>query len=1107
MNERAHTGRLRSRLRREHGSVRRALVARHALRAFAACAALIALAFSVGVALPGGPAAATVRLALLALASLAAIAIAVGAFVREAPGFGAWLESTEARFPELRSWLRNALDLEAGDDAGTSAELAGALREEAQRRLAGVPLATARPAVSPRAPMLAAGAAATLVVALGLLAPEAALRSWRTLADPAAAAPPVTLAVAPGSVRISPGATLAIRARVGGTDAMPRLLGDGPSPAPVLEGEQGGERRWRFDLPPVTRARGYAVRVQRTESPRYAIALAGEPQPVSFAFEYRAPAYARLPVQTGAATRGDLAALRGSVARVEVTFDRDLESLAATLPGRRAAAWTEITPRRWRGEVRLDADGEWGLSATASTGSATWRYRVTALADAPPLLVVARPEGDQDLPAGSQVPFDVLAQDDLGLSDLQLQYRKDAAAPWHDAPLASFPAQPREARVAAAWDAAALALLPGETGTFRFVVRDNNRIAGPSRAVSREFRLRFPSLTDLYASLDQRHENVQQSLQKVADQARELRKSLDQLQRQQPRPGVQSAPQYERTEEMRRALERQEQMSQRLDQAATEVRQQMAEAAERQAFREELQDKLREMSQLMQQIQSPEFRDALERMRKALERMDRPTMEQTLPELREQNKDLLQRLERSLALLRQLRDEEKLDALARRAEELKQHQDEMNREHAARADDAKDRDAKQDEGALAERQRKAADETRELAKDARESAKQMNGEQAKSDLQKAADQLEQEAAQRQQEAAQESEQSQDAQAQRSGEQASESLSQAGERMQRSSQSSQAKRTAEQLAAVRRAAQDLVSLGNEATVTPGDGRSTDQQADRQTDLSEGVARIADSLGVLSEQTPFLSPRVAESLGQAMQGLSQSGRELSQGNRARGQMSNEAARAALADAVNALRESEASMCNKPGQQPGGVSGESGRAAQMQGLGERQGQLNARSKELTQRLSEQMRLSAGDQAEMRRMADEQARIRAELQALQEQEARDPKLLGRLDQAKHDMEKVEEMLRDGHAGDGLEERQTRILSRMLDAARSLNRRDYDPERESRAGVDVARPSPAALPDAMLRENDRLRFDLLKADADRYPAQYRAFIERYLQRLNGNQP
>lgn len=66
------------------------------------------------------------------------------------------------------------------------------------------------------------------------------------------------------------------------------------------------------------------------------------------------------------------------------------------------------------------------------------------------------------------------------------------------------------------------------------------------------------------------------------------------------------------------------------------------------------------------------------------------------------------------------------------------------------------------------------------------------------------------------------------------------------------------------------------------------------------------------------------------------------------------------------------------------------------------------------------------------------------------------------------------------------------------------MHRRDFDPEREARRGEDVAHPSPAALPRELFRENDRLRQDLLKADADRVPARYRPLIEAYLRSLGG---
>ena len=112
------------------------------------------------------------------------------------------------------------------------------------------------------------------------------------------------------------------------------------------------------------------------------------------------PAYARLPLQAVSGTRGDLTALAGSLAVVEVTFDRDLESLSSAVRGGAASPWSAVTPRRWRGTVPVDADGEWELYARGTTGEGHFRYRLTAIPDAPPVLTVALPPGDLDLPAG-----------------------------------------------------------------------------------------------------------------------------------------------------------------------------------------------------------------------------------------------------------------------------------------------------------------------------------------------------------------------------------------------------------------------------------------------------------------------------------------------------------------------------------------------------------------------------------------------------------------------------------------------------------------------------------------------------------------------------------
>jgi hypothetical protein len=1116
MNSRVPIGSIRTALARHHERLRRALALRTALRAAAFAAVPVALAALVGIAFTWGVAASWVRFALVGIFLIACVAWAVLRFLARAPRFDAYLEHVESRFPEIRSWLRNAVDFGgAGSTPGTSSDLAHAVLDETTRRVEGLPLATLRPRLEPARPLaLMAGCALALIVA-GLVFPARLDRSWRTLWNPALAAPPVTLTVEPGSVEVTPGASLTVWARVLGTDRAPKLNREhGRAVEGVLDGRAGDAKLWRFDLAQLTRAEDYHVRVASTRSPDYHIGLAGEPVPVSFDVEYRAPGYARLPVQRGSSLRGDLAALRGTRAKIVATFDRDLARLEATIPGAGAVAWRALSARRWQGELTLDRDAEYELHAVSDGGEGRFRYRMSALADAPPVLAVRLPTGDVDLPAGQQIPLDVLGQDDLGLAELKLQYRKDPAAPWADLPLARFAQRPREAEVRARWDASPLAMLPGETATFRFVLLDE----ASNRAESPAFELRFPSLGELYEDIDQKQERVQTTLEKVADQAKELQKSLDKMTRQQQqaqRSPRQQEPAFERSEELKNALERQQEMARQLDQASQQLKETLEQAQEREAFNEELANKLREMAKLMEQVQSKEFQEALRRMQEALERFDQRQLENQLPQWKAENQEMMKNLERTIELLKQLRQEEQIEALAQRAEELQKRQEQLNREHAQQdrqrpeeqsrqSKDSRDsRNAEQkDSEQLAREQEQAANETEQLSKDVDEMAQQLQKQNEQEELEKTAEELRKEAEQPQRQAAESAQQKQSGQAQQSGQKASEGLKQAASRLQKLSANRQQQRQQVDLAAVRRAAQDLVTLQRETDANlQQTTQPMEQRANRQTDLSEGVSRIADSLFTLSQRTPFISPKLSESLGRAKNQLSQSGKDLAAGNRARGEQTGREGGSALNEAVLELRASEAQMCQTPGE---GSGQQQGTGQQMSQLGQQQQQLNQRSQSLTQRLTQQMRLSAGDRDEMQRLSQEQARLRQQLEQIQRDDEARKQLLGRLDAAHREMKEVEEALAEGSFSGELEQKQTRILSRLLDAQRSMNRRDFDPQREARPGVEVEQRSAAELPAEMLRETDRLRLDLLKAESDRYPAQYRAFIEAYLRSLNG---
>ena len=159
----------------------------------------------------------------------------------------------------------------------------------------------------------------------------------------------------------------------------------------------------------------------------------------------------------------------------------------------------------------------------------------------------------------------------------------------------------------------------------------------------------------------------------------------------------------------------------------------------------------------------------------------------------------------------------------------------------------------------------------------------------------------------------------------------------------SAQSEQEREGAD-LAAVRRTAKDMVSLerASESSLDP--TKTNDERGNQQTDLAEGVARLADSLGVLAQKSPFLSPKLTEAMGRAMNNLSQSGKDLSTGNRARGEQLGRDGSSALNEAILELRVSEASMCQKPGQGKG-QGKQPGLGQRMSSIGQQQSELNQR------------------------------------------------------------------------------------------------------------------------------------------------------------------
>ncbi len=84
-----------------------------------------------------------------------------------------------------------------------------------------------------------------------------------------------------------------------------------------------------------------------------------------------------------------------------------------------------------------------------------------------------------------------------------------------------------------------------------------------------------------------------------------------------------------------------------------------------------------------------------------------------------------------------------------------------------------------------------------------------------------------------------------------------------------------------------------------------------------------------------------------------------------------------------------------------------------------------------------------------------------------------------------------------------GTIDRQKRILSRLLDAEKSMRERDYSKQRRAEIGEDVVRSSPEQLAPDLLEKETTARDDLSRFMEEAYPKQYEQLIKDYFKALS----
>ena len=940
---------------------------------------------------------------------------------------------------------------------------------------------------------------------------------------------PFALDVSPGDVRLAAGDSLRIvvtasgRLRPAAVEAE-LTFGDGTAETVRLAPNALGA--FVYTLRDVRRPLRYRIVADPVETETYRVAVLRRPVVERFQLTVSPPAY------TGAAPTvlspgvGDVTALRGSSVRVDVAVqgalpNGDGESSVAQayldFEGNRVPL--AVSRGRATGAFTLAREGTYRIVLVSRDGlenAAPVTYRTTLLPDSPPEVFVAQPTADAPVPASGRVALDVRATDDYGVASVILFFRTEregtSGGAWQRRALPR-PASRLDGAVQTDWTVGAVP----SGASVAYYVAATDALGQTGRSAVQHLRAGAGATpaVDPAEAVAARQDSAASSVQTLQAEAERARDAVREV-REALRGG--RAPRQGLMEEMR---ERQAAL-QRQAEAAREQAQQLRQELARQNASPETREQYRQLEQTLEELLDPEMQEALRQLQEAMQEQRVDEADAAAERYAEQEEALRDRLEQARQLMERLRVQQQMDATAQRAEDLAARErdaaDEARQiaeqQQAPPGETAEQRQQREAEAerradALEEQQREnaaAAESLEEQMRDLEQRMQQTPGA-PRQQMRDAREQMEaQDVPQQIQESADALAQEQPEQAAQKAEQAAQAAERAQQQMEQMQQQMQQRQQQMDATALRRALDDVLRLSQQQETlrrrterASADSPTLADAARQQQGLERGLDAVADTLGRIAERSPAISRALQQQTGAAKRQMREAGQQLAGRQPAAAAQAQQGAMEGLNELGLRLQQM---LAQGGSSQSGGGQSLQQMLGQMQQMAGNQQQMNAQ----TQRMIDGQqgeRLSPDGQQQARQMAEQQQQVQRQLREF----ARNPETRGRmmdnLSTVAREMDAVAQELRRGRVTRELQEQQRQILSRMLEAQRSLQQRGEEQRREASPPGTVDGRTPSGTPPPVNADEQRRR-DLLRALDAPYSPDVERLIRRYFQRLGG---
>jgi len=855
----------------------------------------------------------------------------------------------------------------------------------------------------------------------------------------------------------------------------------------------------------------YFAFAEESFSDEYSIKVTDRPIIKNLDVTVTPPAYSGIP-PFQQKDNGNITALKGS--RIDIKFFSTKELKEAKLLFEDT---TEIVLEnesvKSTGSFKLLKDNSYKIIIEDIAGNknpSPITYNLKTLYDDYPTIELIAPEDNVSLGNDNRLPVILNIADDYGFTKLILHHRLSQSRyeqPQEEYSQIEIPLTPggKELNVEYIWNLTNLSLGTDDVVSYYLEIFDNDNVSGPKSAKTEMLTVRVPSLDEILSGVEKTHSDIENELLETVKEAEELKRELEEIDNELKQDKKDLT--WEEKEKIENALDKFEKLQEKIESASEQFNKMKQELQENNLLSEETLKKYMELQKLMDELTSEEMKEALKKLQDMLKSLNRQQTQDALQNFKLDEERFQKSIERTLNLLKRIQIEQKVDELLKRSEMMTEKQVEIEKQ--TRESDLSDN--KQSEQ-LSEQQEQMTKDLEKFKEELEKLSEQMNEleDMPQDEMEKLKEEYEKmKNAEKSQQAQQNIKQNMKQEASEQQQQIQKNMSQMNQMLQQMQSAMMQMNQMQTFTDMMRALDNLINLSKKQeqlkeesqNLEPG-STSFNQNAQQQSNLQKNLSNVVKQLSDLSQKTFAITPEMGKALGNAQREMMKSIQSLQNRNGNMASLSQGESMKSLNEAASLLKGAMESMMQG--------SGQGGMMSLMQQLQKMSGQqmgLNNMTQMLQQ--MQQGKLTPQQQAELQRLSQQQELIRKSLEQLNreaKEQGQSKSLASSLDDILKQMQEVVTDMNTEKLDDQLIQKQERILSKLLDAQRSINERDFEKKRESNTAKNIFRESPAEKNLSSEEGQDKIKDELNKAVREGFTRDYENLIRRYFEALNKKQ-